>query len=256
MKHELKELNDKQKEAVLCTEGPLLILAGAGTGKTRVITNRIAYLIHEKNINPREILAITFTNKAADEMLKRVEEQIGMDAGGIWINTFHVACAQILRIYSHLIGYDNYFSIYDTNDQKKIIKTIRDRMGIDTKQHSEKWFLSYISEAKENLIGPNRFALHASNESNQRQYYKKIVAPVYREYQKELQRNQAFDFDDLIMMTVKLFHREPEILNQFQERFRYISIDEYQDTNIAQFEFVNLLAKKYQKISKHLCSRR
>ena len=122
MKHELKELNDKQKEAVLCTEGPLLILAGAGTGKTRVITNRIAYLIHEKNINPREILAITFTNKAANEMLKRVEKQIGMDAGGIWISTFHAACVRILRMYSHLIGYDNYFSIYDTDDQKKSSK--------------------------------------------------------------------------------------------------------------------------------------
>ena len=239
----LQGLNDKQKEAVLTTEGPLLILAGAGSGKTRVITNRIAYLIREKGVSPRNILAITFTNKAASEMRERVEASIGIDAGGAWISTFHSACVKILRMYSHLIGYDNNFTIYDADDQKTVIKNICKKLDIDTKHYKEKWFLSQISSAKDELKGTEQFALDAGGD-----FYLEKVARVYEEYQRELKRNNAFDFDDLIVKTVELFRHDPEILERFQERFRYISVDEYQDTNTAQFVFVSLLAAKYHNI--------
>ena len=239
----LQGLNDKQKEAVLTTEGPLLILAGAGSGKTRVITNRIAYLIREKGVSPRNILAITFTNKAANEMRERVEASVGIDAGGAWISTFHSACVKILRMYSHLIGYENNFTIYDADDQKTVIKNICKKMDIDTKRFKEKWFLSQISSAKDELIGTEQFALDAGGD-----FYLEKVARVYEEYQRELKRNNAFDFDDLIVKTVELFRSDPEILERFQERFRYISVDEYQDTNTAQFVFVSLLAAKYHNI--------
>ncbi|MBE6018278.1 MAG: DNA helicase PcrA [Lachnospiraceae bacterium] len=239
----IESLNNKQQEAVLHTEGPLLILAGAGSGKTRVITNRIGYLIHEKGVNPRDILAITFTNKAASEMRERVEAQLGMDAGGAWICTFHSACVRILRMYSHILGYDNNFTIYDTDDQKTVVKNICKKLDIDTKRFKEKWFLSQISSAKDELIGPDKFALDASGD-----YYLEKVAKVYDEYQKELKKNNAFDFDDLIVKTVELFRAEPEILERFQERFRYISVDEYQDTNTAQFKLASLLAGKYRNI--------
>ncbi len=239
----LQGLNDKQKEAVLTTEGPLLILAGAGSGKTRVITNRIAYLIREKGVSPRNILAITFTNKAASEMRERVEASVGIDAGGAWISTFHSACVKILRMYSHLIGYDNNFTIYDADDQKTVIKNICKKLDIDTKHYKEKWFLSQISSAKDELKGTEQFALDAGGD-----FYLEKVARVYEEYQRELKRNKAFDFDDLIVKTVELFRHDPEILERFQERFRYISVDEYQDTNTAQFVFVSLLAAKYHNI--------
>ena len=239
----IEKLNTQQKEAVLCTEGPLLILAGAGSGKTRVITNRIAYLIQEKGVAPRSILAITFTNKAAAEMRERIEGLVGMDAGGAWISTFHSACVRILRMYSHLIGYDNNFTIYDGDDQKTVIKNICKKLDIDTKRFKEKWFLGQISSAKDELIGVDQFELDASGD-----FYLEKVAKVYAEYQKELKRNNAFDFDDLIVKTVELFKMHPDILERFQERFRYISVDEYQDTNTAQFVFVSLLAKKYQNI--------
>lgn len=239
----LQGLNNKQKEAVLTTEGPLLILAGAGSGKTRVITNRIAYLIREKGISPRNILAITFTNKAASEMRERVEASVGIDAGGAWISTFHSACVKILRMYSHLIGYDNNFTIYDADDQKTVIKNICKKLDIDTKHYKEKWFLSQISSAKDELKGTEQFALDAGGD-----FYLEKVARVYEEYQRELKRNNAFDFDDLIVKTVELFRHDPEILERFQERFRYISVDEYQDTNTAQFVFVSLLAAKYHNI--------
>lgn len=239
----IESLNNKQQEAVLHTEGPLLILAGAGSGKTRVITNRIGYLIREKSVSPRSILAITFTNKAASEMRERVEAQLGMDAGGAWISTFHSACVKILRMYSHLIGYDNNFSIYDTDDQKTVVKNICKKLDIDTKRFKEKWFISQISSAKDELKSPDRFALDASGD-----YYLEKAARVYEEYQKELKKNNAMDFDDLIVMTVELFRKEPEILERFQDRFRYISIDEYQDTNTAQFRLASLLAAKYRNI--------
>ena len=239
----IEKLNDKQQEAVLHTDGPLLILAGAGSGKTRVITNRIAYLIKEKGVSSRSILAITFTNKAASEMRERIEDQLGMDAGGAWICTFHSACVKILRMYSHLIGYDNNFTIYDGDDQKTVVKNICKSLDIDTKRFKEKWFLSKISSAKDELISPEQFELDASGD-----YYLEKAARVYSAYQKELKKNNAFDFDDLIVKTVELFRKEPEVLNRFQDRFRYISVDEYQDTNTAQFKFAALLASKYQNI--------
>ena len=239
----IEKLNDKQREAVLCTEGPLLILAGAGSGKTRVVTNRIAYMIREKGISPKQILAITFTNKAAAEMRERVEALVGMDSGGAWISTFHSACVRILRMYSHLIGFENNFTIYDADDQKTVIKNICKKLDIDTKRFKEKWFLGQISSAKDELISTSQFELDASGD-----YYLELVSVVYREYQTELKRNNAFDFDDLIVKTVELFKAHPDILERFQERFRYISVDEYQDTNTAQFVFVSLLAKKYRNI--------
>ncbi len=239
----LQGLNDKQKEAVLYTEGPLLILAGAGSGKTRVITNRIAYLIKEKNVSPKSILAITFTNKAAAQMKERIQLSVGLDAGGAWISTFHSACVKILRSYSHLIGFENNFTIYDTDDQKTVVKNICKKFDIDTKRFKEKWFMSQISSAKDELIGVDQFELDASGD-----FYLEKVAKVYREYQLELKRNNAFDFDDLIVKTVELFKAHPDILERYQERFRYISVDEYQDTNTAQFVFVSMLAKKYKNI--------
>ncbi|MBQ9815262.1 MAG: DNA helicase PcrA [Lachnospiraceae bacterium] len=239
----IQGLNNKQKEAVLNTEGPLLILAGAGSGKTRVITNRIAYLIQDKHVDPKHILAITFTNKAAEEMRERVQQQVGMDAGGAWISTFHSCCVRILRMYSHLIGYDNNFSIYDADDQKTVVKNICKKLEIDTKRFKEKWFIGQISSAKDELISPEQFEMNAGSD-----YYLKKVASVYTEYQKELKKNNAFDFDDLICKTIELFKVEPEILERFQDRFRYISVDEYQDTNTAQFKLVSMLAKKYQNI--------
>ncbi len=239
----LQGLNDKQKEAVLYTEGPLLILAGAGSGKTRVITNRIAYLIKEKNVTPKSILAITFTNKAAAEMKERIEAAVGLDAGGAWISTFHSACVKILRSYSHLIGYENNFTIYDSDDQKTVIKNICKKFDIDTKRFKEKWFMGQISSAKDELISVDKFELDASGD-----FYLEKVAKVYREYQLELKRNNAFDFDDLIVKTIELFKMHPDILERYQDRFKYISVDEYQDTNTAQFTFVSMLAKKYKNI--------
>lgn len=239
----IEKLNDKQKEAVLCTEGPLLILAGAGSGKTRVITNRIAHLIKDLDVSPKSILAITFTNKAAAEMRERIEDMIGIASGGAWICTFHSACVRILRMYSHLIGYENNFSIYDADDQKTVVKNVCKKLDIDTKRFKEKWFMGHISSAKDELVSAEQFALDASGD-----FYMEKVARVYTEYQKELRQNNAFDFDDLIGKTVELFRAHPDILERFQERFRYISVDEYQDTNTAQFVFVSLIAKKYQNI--------
>lgn len=243
MEKYLEDLNDKQKEAVLSTEGPLLILAGAGSGKTRVITNRIACLVKDKGVDPSSILAITFTNKAAAEMKERVEQLLGGGMTGAWISTFHSACVRILRMYAHLIGYDNNFSIYDEDDRKTVIKRICKKLDIDTKRFKEKWFIGQISSAKDELIDAETFELNAAGD-----FYLEKVAAVYSAYQKELKKNNAFDFDDLIVKTVELFRNEPVILERFQERFRYISVDEYQDTNTAQFVFVSLLAKKYRNI--------
>ena len=239
----LDRLNDKQKEAVLKTEGPLLILAGAGSGKTRVITNRIAYMIQEKGVDPGQILAITFTNKAASEMRERQEQMLGQALRGAWICTFHSCCVRILRMHAEKLGYDSNFTIYDADDQKTVIKNICKKLDIDTKKFKEKWFLGQISSAKDELVSVDKFELNASGD-----YYLEKVAKVYREYQQELMRSNAFDFDDLIVKTVELFRQYPDVLDMYQERFRYISVDEYQDTNTAQFIFVSLLAKKYKNI--------
>ena len=236
-------LNDKQQEAVFHTEGPLLVLAGAGSGKTRFLTHRIAYLMEEKGIMPWNILAITFTNKAAGEMRERVNRLVGQGAERIWVSTFHSACVRILRRHSGWIGYDTNFVIYDGDDQKSLMKDICKRLNIDTKKYKERAILGVISSAKDELIGPEQFALDAQGD-----YRQEIIAKAYSEYQRQLKSSNAFDFDDLIMKTVELFQNNPDILDEYQERFRYIMVDEYQDTNTAQFKLVSLLAAKYQNL--------
>lgn len=236
-------LNSMQREAVFHTEGPLLILAGAGSGKTRVLTHRAVYMIEEKGVNPYHIMAITFTNKAAQEMRERIDKLVGYGSESIWVSTFHAACVRILRRYIDRLGYDNHFTIYDTDDQKSLMKDICKRLQIDTKIYKEKAFLGVISSAKDELISPEEFALRAAGD-----FAKERQAAVYREYQAALRKNNALDFDDLIVKTVELFLHDAEVLNSYQERFRYIMVDEYQDTNTAQFELVRLLAAKYRNL--------
>ena len=236
-------LNEPQKEAVLKTEGPLLILAGAGSGKTRVLTHRTAYLIEEKGINPWNILAITFTNKAAGEMRERISAMVGHGSESIWVSTFHSACVRILRRYIDRIGFDTNFTIYDADDQKSLMKDICKRLQIDTKIYKEKTFLAAISSAKDEMIGVEEFTRNAGVD-----FALQKQAQVYREYQNALKKNNALDFDDLIFQTVELFRKEEEVLDSYQERFRYIMVDEYQDTNTAQFELIHLLAGKYKNL--------
>lgn len=239
----LAGLNDKQKEAVLHFEGPLLILAGAGSGKTRVLTHRIAYLIEEHQVPPYHILALTFTNKAANEMRERVNNIIEYGAGSIWVSTFHSTCVRILRRFIDHLGYDNAFTIYDSDDQKSLMKDICKQLNIDTKKNKERTFLNAISSAKDELKTPEQYADEVAKE-----YNKKIFGRVYKEYQKRLKQNNALDFDDLIMLTVQLFRQNAEILNHYQERFPFILVDEYQDTNTAQFTLLSLLASRYQNL--------
>ena len=239
----LAGLNDKQKEAVLHFEGPLLILAGAGSGKTRVLTHRIAYLIEEHQVPPYHILALTFTNKAANEMRERVNNIIEYGAGSIWVSTFHSTCVRILRRFIDHLGYDNAFTIYDSDDQKSLMKDICKQLNIDTKKYKERTFLNTISSAKDELKTPEQYADEVAKE-----YNKKIFGRVYKEYQKRLKQNNALDFDDLIMLTVQLFRQNAEILNHYQERFPFILVDEYQDTNTVQFELIRLLAMKYKNL--------
>lgn len=238
-----ENLNSMQREAVFCTEGPLLILAGAGSGKTRVLTHRAVYLIEEKGVNPYHILAITFTNKAAEEMRERIDKLVGFGSESIWVSTFHAACVRILRRYIDRLGYDNHFTIYDADDQKSLMKDVCKRLKIDTKVYKEKMFLGIISSAKDELISPEEFTRRAAGD-----FVKERQAAVYREYQALLHKNNALDFDDLIVKTVELFRHDAEVLNNYQERFRYIMVDEYQDTNTAQFEFIRLLADKYRNL--------
>ena len=236
-------LNPPQQEAVCHTEGPLLILAGAGSGKTRVLTHRIAYLIDEKGVNPWNILGITFTNKAASEMRERVDKIVGFGSESIWVSTFHSTCVRILRRHIDRLGFDNRFAIYDTDDQKTLMKEVCRRMNIDTKIYKERSLLAQISHAKDELITPDEMELNAGSDFN-----KKKVAAVYREYQASLRKNNALDFDDLIVKTVELFQNCGDVLESYQERFKYIMVDEYQDTNTAQFKFVSLLASRYENL--------
>ena len=236
-------LNDRQKEAVLCTEGPLLILAGAGSGKTRVLTHRIAYLIEECGVNPWNILAITFTNKAAGEMRERVDKIVGFGSDSVWGSTFHSTCVRILRRHIDLLGYDTNFTIYDTDDQKSVMKDVIRSLDLDPKIYKERTFLGVISHAKDELISPEEFLINAGLD-----YKQQLYGRAYREYQIALKKNNALDFDDLIVKTVELFRSHPEVLDYYQERFKYIMVDEYQDTNTAQFKFVSLLAQKYQNL--------
>ncbi len=236
-------LNSMQQEAVFHTEGPLLILAGAGSGKTRVLTHRAVYLIEEKGINPYHIMAITFTNKAAGEMRERIDQLVEVGAESIWVSTFHSTCVRILRRHIDRLGYDTHFTIYDTDDQKNLMKEICKRMEIDTKLYKERSFLSVISKAKDELISPEEFALRAAGD-----FVKERQAAVYREYQALLLKNNALDFDDLIVKAVELLRQDEQVLDYYQERFRYIMVDEYQDTNTAQFQLIKLLAAKYQNL--------
>ena len=236
-------LNEPQREAVHYTEGPLLILAGAGSGKTRVLTHRIAYLIEEKGVNPWNILAITFTNKAAGEMRERVDAIVGYGAESIWVSTFHAMCSRILRRYIDRLGYDNNFTIYDTDDQKTLMKDVCKYLQIDTKMFKERSLLGMISSAKNEMITAEEYALQAEGDFN-----RKKIAQVYTEYEKQLKANNALDFDDLLVKTVQLFQTQPDVLESYQNRFRYIMVDEYQDTNTVQFMLVSILAGKYKNL--------
>lgn len=230
-------LNEQQKEGVFTVDGPVLLLAGAGSGKTRVLTHRIAYLIEEIGVNPWNIMAITFTNKAAGEMKERVEDLVGFGSDSIWVTTFHSTCVRILRRFIDRLGYDTNFTIYDTDDQKSLMKGICKQFNIDTKMLKERAILSAISSAKDELISPNEYSLSTGGD-----YRKQQIAKLYQEYQAALKKNNALDFDDLIMKTVELFKACPDVLKNYQDRFRYIMVDEYQDTNTAQFELIRLLA--------------
>ena len=236
-------LNDRQQGGRFLYRGLLLILAGAGSGKTRVLTHRIAWLIDQIGVNPWNILAITFTNKAAGEMRERVDQIVGFGSESIWVSTFHSMCVRILRRYIDRLGYDTNFTIYDADDQKTLIKDVCKYLQIDTKMFKERSLLSAISSAKDELVTPEEMTLRAEGD-----WAKKKIAQVYTEYEKRLKANNALDFDDLLLKTVQLLQTQPDVLEYYQERFRYIMVDEYQDTNTVQFKLVSLLAGKYQNL--------
>jgi DNA helicase II / ATP-dependent DNA helicase PcrA len=238
----LAGLNPEQQAAVKATEGPLLVMAGAGSGKTRVLTHRIAYLMAEKHVAPWNILAITFTNKAAREMKERIQNLLGGAAEEIWISTFHSMCVRILRRDIDRISISRNFSILDTTDQLSVLKTILKEKNIDPKKFDPRTILGTISSAKNELLSPEEYAKQAGS------YYEKIVSEVYEEYQKRLLRNHSLDFDDLIMTTIQLFKRVPEVLEYYQYKFQYIHVDEYQDTNRAQYMLVKMLAERFKNL--------
>lgn len=238
----LSGLNPVQQEAVKTTDGPLLLMAGAGSGKTRVLTHRIAYLMAEKHVAPWNILAITFTNKAAREMKERVESILGPGADDIWISTFHSMCVRILRRDIDRIGINRNFSILDTADQLSVIKGILKERNLDPKKFDPRSILGTISSAKNELTEPEEFSKVAGG------YYDQVVSDVYTDYQKKLLKNQSLDFDDLIMTTIKLFDHVPEVLEFYQRKFQYIHVDEYQDTNRAQYMLVKQLAERFQNL--------
>lgn len=243
--HKLDHLNPMQREGVLHTEGPLLILAGAGSGKTRVLTHRVAYLIEEMGVAPWNILAITFTNKAAGEMKERVHGLVEYGADSVWVSTFHSMCVRILRRFIENLGYETGFSIYDTDDQKTLMKQIFKARQVDNKQYKERNVLGIISAAKNEMISPEEYLLNARADGD---YRRQQIGEIYKEYQAQLKKNNALDFDDLLVKTVELFENQKEILDYYQEKFRYIMVDEYQDTNTVQFKLVSLLASKYKNI--------
>ena len=240
---DLELLNREQQEAVLHVDGPLLILAGAGSGKTRVLSYRIAHLIDECGVNPWNILAITFTNKAAGEMRERVDKIVGYGSESIWVSTVHSTCVRILRRYIDRLGYDTNFTIYDTEDQKTVMKSVCQKLQLDSKLYKERMLLNVISHAKDEYISPNEFLLEAKGDFRQEK-----IAQAYVEYQKELKKNNALDFDDLLVKTVELFQSCPDVLEYYQNRFRYIMVDEYQDTNTVQFKFISTLARQYRNL--------
>ena len=242
MMNTMEGMNPQQQEAVEYTEGPLLILAGAGSGKTRVLTHRIAYLMEEKGVKPWNIMAITFTNKAAQEMRERVDQIAGFGAESVWVSTFHSSCVRILRRYIDRLEYDNRFTIYDTEDSKTVMKEMIRRLDLDPKIYKERNLLSKISAAKNEMITPNEYEKQVTRWEDRR------VGEIYRAYQEQLKKNNALDFDDLLVKTVELFRDCPEALDYYQERFRYIMVDEYQDTNTVQFQFVSRLAARYRNL--------
>ena len=239
----LEGMNPQQREAVEYTEGPLLILAGAGSGKTRVLTHRIAYLIEEKGVLPYHIMAITFTNKAAQEMRERVDRIVEFGSESVWVSTFHSSCVRILRRFIDRIGYENNFTIYDTDDQKSVMKSVIKKLQLDTRMYKERSLLSAVSSANNEMISPEQFEQDAGLEWN-----KKRIAQAYYEYQAELKKNNALDFDDLLVKTVELFQKCPDVLEYYQDKFRYLMVDEYQDTNTVQFKFISLLAARYRNL--------
>ncbi len=238
----LKSLNDKQKEAVLCTDGPLLIIAGAGSGKTRVLTHRIAYLIKEKHVPAGSIMAVTFTNKTAGEMKHRLQHLVGMNARDMWVGTFHSICGRILRHDIEKLGWMKNFVIYDTDDQKSVVKQVLKELDYDDAKFKPKAMLDAISKAKNELISAKEFSAQAAD------FWSEKVAPVYLGYEAKLKKNNAMDFDDMLMLTVELLSKFKEVADYYQGRFKYISVDEYQDTNRAQYELTKLLAGKHKNI--------
>ena len=238
----LSKLNKQQREAAMCTEGPLLILAGAGSGKTSTMTHRIAYMIEELHINPYQILAVTFTNKAAGEMRDRVEALVG-EGLNMWILTFHSACLRILRKHAEVLGYGTDFAVYDPTDQKTVVKNIIKELGLDTKKFKPAYFLGAISKCKEQKISPAEYQMENGDD-----YKEKCIYEVYFRYEKTLKKNNAMDFDDLLLNAVRLFEKDEAVLLEYQNRFRYIMVDEYQDTNMLQYQFVKMLAEAHDNI--------
>ena len=244
MQNLIEGLNDKQKEAVLATEGPCLVIAGAGSGKTKVLTHKIAYLISEKNVKPYNILAITFTNKAASEMKQRVEKIVGDVAQEMWMGTFHSICVRILRRFIDRIGFDTSFLIFDTSDQKTVVKECLKALNIDDKTFSDRSVLSEISNAKNEMLTPKAYQAKYSGE-----FRKEKIGQVYELYQKRLRENNAIDFDDIINYTIDILSENPDVLQYYTEKFKYVLVDEYQDTNKAQFTLVTILASRYGNIT-------
>ena len=238
----LSKLNKQQREAAMYTEGPLLILAGAGSGKTSTMTHRIAYMIEELHINPYQILAVTFTNKAAGEMRDRVEALVG-EGLNMWILTFHSACLRILRKHAEVLGYGTDFAVYDPTDQKTVVKNIIKELGLDPKKFKPAYFLGAISKCKEQKISPAEYQLENGDD-----YKEKCIYEVYFRYEKTLKKNNAMDFDDLLLNAVRLFEKDEAVLLEYQNRFRYIMVDEYQDTNMLQYQFVKMLAEAHDNI--------
>lgn len=240
----LKGLNDKQYEAVVNTEGPCLIIAGAGSGKTKVLTHKIAYLIQEKQVKPWNILAITFTNKAANEMKERIGNLVGDSAQDIWMGTFHSICVRILRKFIDRIGFDSSFIIFDTSDQKTMIKGCMKELGIDDKTLNDKAIQYEISNAKNDMLTPEQYAVQAGND-----FRKGLISKVYTMYQKRLKENNAIDFDDIINFTIKILMENEDVLAYYGEKFKYVLVDEYQDTNKSQFTLVTLFASMHGNIT-------
>ena len=243
MEQLLNKLNDKQREAVTTTEGPVLVLAGAGSGKTTVLVNRIAYIIEKRKVSPENIIAITFTNKAANEMKERITRLIGTDADSMWISTFHSACVRILRSNIDLIGFNRDFVIYDTSDVKTLLKECLKELDLDEKAYPTKALSAQIGKAKDNMQTPEIYEA-----LNSKDYYLSIVSKVYYLYQKKLKNNNALDFDDIVYFAVKILSENPDVLSYYQNKFRYILVDEYQDTNNIQYMLISLLAQKNRNI--------